>query len=167
MFDHVVEGSGHPFKDEFLFYRLQSHATPKTLNSCRLWKGAADGAVACALRLKKSLSSICDSFTDDAGKVDYLAARDTPEFAAFTLASCELQAVDYLSLEPEGKLAFSINVYNMMISHAFVQLGTPSSSMQRIGFFGGVCYNIAGHVFSFGDIEHGILRRSVVHLILT
>jgi glutaredoxin 3 len=35
MFDHVVEGSGHTFKDEFLFYRLQAHASPKTLNSCR------------------------------------------------------------------------------------------------------------------------------------
>ena len=160
MFDHVVEGSDHPFKDELLFYRLQAHASPKTLNSSRKWKGVAEGAVPCAIRLKKSLSKILDSFTDDDGKVDYLAARDTPQFAAFSLASCELQAVDYLSLEPKAKLAFSINVYNMMISHAFVQLGTPSSATQRNGFFGGVCYNIAGQVFSFGEIEHGMLRSN-------
>jgi hypothetical protein len=46
----------------------------------------------------------------------------------------------------------------MMIPHAYVQLGTPDSALQRSAFFGGVSYIIAGQVFSFSDIEHGIIR---------
>ncbi len=159
LFDNVVPGANE-FGDDFLFYRLQAHASPKTLNSYRVWSGRADEAVPCVIRLKKQLSKILDSCTDKDGKVDYIAAAETPEYAAFQLDCCELQAVDFLSLSPDAKLAFSINLYNMMISHAYVQLGVPDSSLQRNSFFGNVCYNAAGHVFSFSDIEHGIIRSN-------
>ena len=109
LFDHVVPGD-HAFKDEFLFYRLQEHASPTKLNSSRVWKAAAEAAVPCIVRLKKQLSKIIDACTDKEGKVDYIAAGETAEYAAFRLDSCELQAVDFLALAPDARLAFCINL---------------------------------------------------------
>ena len=71
LFDHV-EGD-HSFRDEFLFYRLQTDATPAMLNTCRRWRGSAQAAVPCVKRLKKALSSILSAHTDADGR-DYLAA---------------------------------------------------------------------------------------------
>ena len=62
------------------------------------------------VRLKKQLSKIIDACTDKEGKVDYIAAGETAEYAAFRLDSCELQAVDFLALAPDARLAFCINL---------------------------------------------------------
>ena len=161
LFDHV-EGD-HSFRDEFLFYRLQADATPAMLNTCRRWRGAAQAAVPCVKRLKKALSSILSAHTGADGRVDYLAAAGTAEYRAFHEDSCELQAVDYLSLRTEERLAFGVNLYNLMLLHAFAQLGPPAdAALERNSFFNDVGYEVAGQCLSFRDLEHGVLRGNVV-----
>ena len=51
-----------------------------------------------------------------------------------------------------------------MTIHGLVASPTlPSSVLEVEGFWRNTCYNIAGHVFSLDDIEHGVLRANTPH----
>jgi len=57
------------------------------------------------------------------------------------------------------KLAFGINLYNLMIKHAFIKVGIANTVFARtFHFFDDVRYNIGGHSISFMKLENGILR---------
>jgi hypothetical protein len=62
------------------------------------------------------------------------------------------------------RLTFWINVYNGYILHILRK--NPSLYEDRSAFFAAKQVNIGGHMFSFADIEHGILRRSQHPLML-
>ena len=132
------------------------------LITCRRWRGAAQAAVPCVKRLKKALSSILSAHTDADGRVDYLAAAGTAEYRAFHEDSCELQAVDYLSLGTAERTCFSIELYNMMIQHAYTQLGVVSdiADPRRERFFGNVGYAVQGQKITLRELEHGVLRAN-------
>lgn len=72
-----------------------------------------------------------------------------------------------MQLTNEQKLSFFINLYNVLILHANVNLGFPDNTVDaRSNFFRGntgALYNIGGHNFSPDDIEHGILRANHAH----
>jgi len=57
------------------------------------------------------------------------------EFRHYSVAECELQRVDVSSLSPSDKLAFFINVYNLLVIHGLVNYGPPTSYLQRAAFF--------------------------------
>ena len=40
------------------------------------------------------------------------------------------------------RVAFIINLYNLLILHAFCQVGIPTTSMQRNTFFDRIGYNV-------------------------
>ena len=62
--------------------------------------------------------------------------RKTRMWREYLLESSELQAVDMLSLTMENeRLAFFLNLYNLMVMHGLVVLGTPADSMERIAFY--------------------------------
>ena len=73
-------------------------------------------------------------------------------FAASTLEGIE-QQID----TDEKKLAFWINIYNAYIIHTLDK--NPELYEKRRAFFASSVIQIAGRLFSFSDIEHGILRR--------
>ena len=56
------------------------------------------------------------------------------------------------------RLAFWLNVYNVLIIDAIIQFQIRGSMMRRLGIFRQAAYNIGGMRFSADDIEHGILR---------
>ena len=75
-------------------------------------------------RLKKSLGDIADTHTDvDTGLVDYDAMESDERFVVFEEGVCELQAVRIEEADADTRLAFFINLYNMMIYHAFTKVG--------------------------------------------
>ena len=74
---------------------------------------------------------------------------------------CRLQQCDVLSFDDNGKTAFFLNLYNLMVQHAFVSLGVPQSARQRMLFFDAVKYSVGGFTLSLNDIEHGVLRSNV------
>ena len=51
-----------------------------------------------------------------------------------------------------------MNLYNMMVKHAFAKVGRPETTLKRDAFFSNVSYNIGGLVYSLNDIENGVLR---------
>lgn len=58
----------------------------------------------------------------------------------------------------EEKLAFFINLYNMMAIHAILVWGHPSGPMERRKLFGEFKYVIGGCTYSLSAIQNGILR---------
>ena len=158
---HHVTGD-HIFSDtKDLYFRLQPHHTPGILNSFRVWTDRVDpDPMAMVSRLNKLMQGIQNRATDRNGDVDLAAASKDDGFIKFEEEVCELQGVDMSQLDTNMKTAFIINVYNLMIKHAQTKVGVPSTNLQRSAFFGAVQMNIGGDIFSFGELENGILRAN-------
>lgn len=69
-----------------------------------------------------------------------------------------LQRVELQGISREVKLAFSINLYNMMTIHAILILGRPTGPLDRAKILGDFKYVIGGYSYSLSAIYNGILR---------
>lgn len=58
----------------------------------------------------------------------------------------------------EEKLAFFINLYNMMAIHAILTWGYPNGASDRKKFQGEFKYVIGGCPYSLSAIQNGVLR---------
>lgn len=58
----------------------------------------------------------------------------------------------------EEKLAFFINLYNMMAIHVILIWGHPTGALERRRVFGDFKYIVGGCTYSLSAIENGILR---------
>ena len=70
----------------------------------------------------------------------------------------DLHRIDLHDLSREEKLAFLINLYNMMAIHAIVMWGPPHGPLERRNFFGDFKYVIGGYPYSLSAIQNGVLR---------
>ena len=68
---------------------------------------------------------------DDGKSVKYGALAEDPDFWLFATATAELQGVDPTPLNREERIAFFLNVYNVLIIHAQVAFGGPSNFFSR------------------------------------
>eukprot|EP00163_Fabomonas_tropica_P007452 TRINITY_DN17175_c0_g2_i1.p1 TRINITY_DN17175_c0_g2~~TRINITY_DN17175_c0_g2_i1.p1 ORF type:complete len:807 (+),score=169.91 TRINITY_DN17175_c0_g2_i1:300-2423(+) len=84
----------------------------------------------------------------------------SPGFASFAFAVSDLHTVTLHGMSEDSRIAFFLNVYHTLLLHALVDIGPPSSVMQRKGFYTNICYEVAGRLYSLADIEHGILRAT-------
>ncbi len=57
----------------------------------------------------------------------------------------------------EERIAFWINLYNVIVMHGVIELGIRDSVKEVRSFFTRVQYVIGGTAFSPDDMEHGIL----------
>jgi len=153
----------HEIADTFhLYFRLQVYHTPDVLNSFRIWTERVDVAnpLGVVKRCRKLMNQLEAHHTFTDGTMDYVSAKSDARFLEFDEAVCELQGLDLSVMDEKTKLAFCINVYNLMIKHAFIKIGLPSSNLTRSAFFNGVKYNLGGQLFSFSELENGILRSN-------
>lgn len=70
----------------------------------------------------------------------------------------ELQRVEVQGMSREERLAFFINLYNMMSIHAILVLGHPTGALERRRLFGEFQYIVGGCTYSLSAIQNGILR---------
>src|SRR4030067_2399726 len=56
------------------------------------------------------------------------------------------------------KIAFWINLYNVIVIHGVIALGIRDSVREVWNFFRGVYYQVGDYSFTPDDIEHGLLR---------
>eukprot|EP00959_Pyramimonas_sp_CCMP1952_P287619 6015019-Pyramimonas_sp.AAC.1 len=105
-------------------------------------------------------ASIQSAHTDSDGLVDYAAIAEDRKYRDFQEAVCEIQKVDIQSLDHSTKLAFFINLYNLVVLHAFTEIGIPVTSIQRSKYFDEAKYIVGGFTLSLTDIENGILRAN-------
>ena len=109
-------------------------------------------------RVKKLLGKVESAVTSNDGLVDYKNAHKNEYYPIFEEAICELQGVHMGEMERDMKLAFGINLYNVMIKYAFMKRGIGNSNSSRGAFFSGVKIDIGGDILSCNDLEHGVLR---------
>lgn len=102
-----------------------------------------------------------NTFLSSDGKyVDYKGMAESPLWAKFKQMAVQLQRVNLDNVSDDQKLAFYINIYNVLVIHGTVEKGVPASMLQRYRFFAHTSYNIGGHELSLNDIENGILRSN-------
>uniref|UniRef100_W5MWX0 Zgc:152951 n=1 Tax=Lepisosteus oculatus TaxID=7918 RepID=W5MWX0_LEPOC len=104
------------------------------------------------------LKLYADHLSADGKFVDYKAMSRSPIFEKYCELTIQLQRVELQSLSREEKLAFFINVYNALVIHGHIRMGSPQNMWQRYRFFNYVSYLIGGAVFTLQDIENGVLR---------
>jgi hypothetical protein len=68
-------------------------------------------------------------------------------------------------MDEQTRLAFGLNLYNLMIPYAFIKYGIGTTTFARSAFFSKVCFHIGGdnNLLSFNDLENGILRANARH----
>ena len=102
------------------------------------------------------------AFTDS--KVDYQQLKTGEIYQDYRAISDGLQSFDLNSLETiEERLAFWINLYNLLMIDAVIHYEVQNSITEVKGVFDRAGYNIGGCFFSLNDIEHGILRANAGH----
>ncbi|KAK3028851.1 hypothetical protein RJ639_037695 [Escallonia herrerae] len=112
-------------------------------------------------RLRFLSYAIFEAYTSEDGKhVDYRSIHGSEEFARYLRIVEELQRVDLHDMPREEKLAFFVNLYNMMTIHAILVWGHPAGALERRKLLGDFKYVIGGCTYSLSAIHHGILRAN-------
>jgi GAF domain-containing protein len=151
-------------------YRLQCFATPDILNSYKNLQSASDDDSLKFLSLLTPLEVVdhLDAFLSDLefkslnsrGKIDYSELVLSDRYPEFEESVCALQIVDMTPLNEDGRLAFAINVYRLMMRYAFSKVGYFASEDDRLHFMKAVKFNVGGMTFSFHQWVDGILRAN-------
>lgn len=160
-FIHNVFGE-NDFEDGNHLYRFVEHEP--FIHKCFNFHGAVNdnepktAALICD-RLTKIMSAILESYaSDDRKHVDYAAISRSEEFRRYINLTQDLQRVNIVELSENEKLAFFLNLYNAMVIHAVISVGSPEGVIDRRSFFNDFLYLIGGHPYSLAIIENGILR---------
>ena len=77
---------------------------------------------------------------------------------SFLDSAAKLKEANVHDLSEEERLAFFLNMYHIMVMHAYLVLGTPGSSFQWISYFNSISYQCSDDIFSLAELEHCIIR---------
>jgi glutaredoxin len=158
---HHVAGLQNFEDDPEVFYRLKQHSEPLILNTYRVWNDRVGNDPNLTLKYcKKILMKAVDKYTNvNTGLINYTELKTDDLFLEFEISVCEFQKVPLHKITNEDeRKCFVINLYNLMIYHAYAKLGVPKTFYQRLAFYSSVSYNLGGDIYSFDDLEHGVLR---------
>jgi hypothetical protein len=98
-------------------------------------------------------------FDTKRGRVAYEKMSGSKAYREYVELSLNLRDMDLSLLKTrQERLAFWINLYNVIIIHGVIALGIRDSVREVRNFFKRVQYRIRDMFFSPDDIEHGILR---------
>lgn len=113
-----------------------------------------------AARLKTAISTLKGTFYEaERGRVAYERMQHSETYQDFLKLSHNLKNMDLAVLAGrEERIAFWINLYNVIVIHGVIALGLRDSIKEVWNFFRRVRYQIGEHFFSPDDIEHGLLR---------
>eukprot|EP01059_Diplonema_ambulator_P027429 TRINITY_DN4552_c0_g1_i1.p1 TRINITY_DN4552_c0_g1~~TRINITY_DN4552_c0_g1_i1.p1 ORF type:complete len:486 (+),score=68.89 TRINITY_DN4552_c0_g1_i1:170-1459(+) len=139
-------------------YGLTSESEPNVLNRFRRWTDRVDAPMVVLSALKERLNQMKSKYRSEDGKVDYASLSMDPNWPGLLESLCELQKIRLQDLAPPLRKAFVINTYNLCITVAFAQVGIASSSLKRLAFFNEVMIDVGGDLYSFNDLENGVLR---------
>eukprot|EP00759_Apiculatamorpha_spiralis_P013642 PhF_6_TR20469/c0_g1_i1/m.29443 len=161
----------HNFKDEYLFYRCHSDEQPLTLNGALSPSQSSpeegvdtdEFSQHLVIELSDRFNTLREEFTVEGGKVDYKSLSKSFGFYEFLEFLSDLRRIELSTFKNiSHKIAFLINVYNLMIKVAFAKVGIPESDLKRYHFFDYVSFYIGNDLYSFNDIENGLLRGNKV-----
>lgn len=136
---------------------------PTVLNDGPLEKTASgeEKGVAIAGHLQVKVKALIGRFmVDDGRRINYREMKQSAEYQELVKLTRNLRLVIPERLTREEKLAFFLNVYNLMTVHAIVEGGAPNSTVERIAMNTLAKYRIGAHKFSLYEIENGVLRAN-------
>ncbi|KAI5079505.1 hypothetical protein GOP47_0004984 [Adiantum capillus-veneris] len=151
------------FEDGNHLYRFLEH-DPVVSTKCFNFNGTTNDAEPLStseieVSLRKFTLAIIDSYVSDDGKrVDYQSISMSEEFRRYVKMTELLHRFDPSTLSQEEKLAFFINLYNIMTIHAIIILGHPTGPLDRRRLFGDFQYLVGGYPYSLSAIQNGVLR---------
>ncbi len=94
-------------------------------------------------------------------RVAYERMRDSEVYRDYVELSYSLKDMELDDLKTrEEKIAFWINLYNVIVIHGVVEMGIRDSVKEVRNFFRRVRYRIGDMVFTPDEIEHGVLRNN-------
>jgi hypothetical protein len=154
---------------EALLSRILSFAGDAVLNDAEPTGPPLPGPEL-VIALKRSANALqADAIDAEGRQVDYDRLLASQAYVALRRdLTPQLRSLDLSALKTrEQRLAFWINLYNVLVLDATVTFGVSRSVTEgRLGvvsFFRRAAYNIGGQRFSANDIEHGILRVNRPH----
>lgn len=160
-FRHVLDEN--VFEDGNHLYRYLEH-DPVVMSQCyNISWGTIDvkpmPIIEIASRLRFLSFAIFEAYVSEDGRhVDYRSIHNSEEFQRYLRIVEELQRVEVDGLSREEKLAFFINLHNMMAIHAILTWGYPVGALDRRKFLGDFKYVVGGCTYSLSAIQNGILR---------
>ncbi|CAH8355402.1 unnamed protein product [Eruca vesicaria subsp. sativa] len=190
--ENMFEDGNHLYRflDDDPVVSSQCHNIPRGITEIK-----PRPIVEIASRLRLLYRAILEAYTSPDGKhVDYRSIHGSEEFARYvykfslpvlflllffisnpSINLCprylriiqELHRVELVDMPREEKLAFFINLYNMMAIHAILVWGHPVGPLERTKMFGEFKYVIGGYTYSLSTIQNGIIRgnqRQPYHL---
>ena len=115
--------------------------------------------------LKEAMNTLRGGYFDtSAGRIAYELMPESAPYMRYVSLSGALKDFNLNSIKTRpGRLAFWINIYNLLVIHSVVEMGIRDSVTEVNGFFARSLYRIGGFDFSLDDIEHGILRGNRRH----
>ncbi|KAH9295181.1 hypothetical protein KI387_038769, partial [Taxus chinensis] len=159
-FHHVLDEN--TFDDGNHLYRFFEH--DPAISKCFNFSGRTNDmkpkpATEVAAKLRILTLAIYAAYISDNGKhVDYRSISASAEFVRYLKVIEDLHRIDLHDFSREEKLAFFINLYNMMAIHAIVMWGQPNGPLERRKLFGDFKYVIGGYPYSLSAIQNGVLR---------
>ena len=126
--------------------------------------GVAGAPAEVAEALRKLRNQLKLEALDDEGRVDYAKLHTSQTFAEMKRVSGLLRAIDPAQMiDDDTRIAFWINLYNVLSIHGALALGIRESVMEVPSFFGVVAYRVGNFVLTLDEIENGVLRRNAPH----
>ncbi|MFO7962773.1 MAG: glycoside hydrolase family 15 protein [Desulfobacterales bacterium] len=95
------------------------------------------------------------------GRIAYEEMADSRVYREYVNCTFHLDQLDLSSLTARNeRLAFWINLFNVLVIHGVIALGIRDSVKEIPQFFRRIQYRVDGMCFTPDDIEHGILRSN-------
>jgi len=158
--------SPYPHRLPFMqtLYRSITRLGYEPLNLGDTPKQPIDG-LALAEQLKANTNTLKAVALDpETGHVNYQALATSEIYQTCRNISIMLQRFDPHQLTTrEEKLAFWINLYNILMIDAVIHYRIQKNISEVRGIFDKTGYIIGGYFFSLNDIEQGILRANAGH----
>lgn len=137
--------------DEFLHHSSMWHCKGRRLLNCAKFIFRQNPDLDPLVAAEEALAEAMTTQGDEAEEKRRL----------FLDGAAQLKAVDVNGLNEDARLAFFLNVYHLMISHAYLVLGPPDSSLKWISYFNNIAYQVGDEIFSFSELEHCIIRAEM------
>jgi len=141
-----------------------SMTAPRVLNRGGVVATTIEDARELAQELRELRNRLETEAIDDRGRVDYRRLRGSETQAALERTSQSLRGVRADELDGDAeRVAFWINLYNVLTMHGVLALEIDASVMENPAFFASIAYDVGGHSFTPDEIENGVLRCNARH----
>jgi hypothetical protein len=143
-----LHGVDDPSK-EFLHKSSMWNCKQRRILNCRKFVFRSSNRLSAMDQVEDTLRKALDRKTKD---------LDEDSLCSFLDSASTLKEVSVSKLSEEERIAFFLNLYHVMIMHAFLVLGPPDSTFKWMSYFNTIAYQCSDDIFSLTELEHNIIR---------